>query len=388
MMKNRIEKNGESPLISIVVPIYRVEAYLRQCVDSILAQTLTDIEVILVDDGSPDNCPAIVDEYAAKDSRVIALHQENGGYGRAVNAGLNRTRGKYIGIIESDDWIEPDMYEKLYNCAEQNAAEVVKCGFYKYDSTKVGEAQNVVPPGCFVIAPEGVFSPKEWLFIFLEHPSLWSNLYRADFLKDIRFVETPGAAYQDGPFIAEVLGRAKRMCVLKEHLVHYRDEPGQDSSSRQVGERCLQILAMLKMGREKLEELGCFSQVQEAWYLFAYYNIVSFLDRIRPDLINEYCQRTQCLLQPLARDKSFKWSFFSTIEKREMEFLISGRNPKAYMKSWKDEFPKFVFHWFEANRECFGIMGKSLISITNAGKEKIYRFMGKKVKTVCLPEPY
>ena len=90
------------PKVSVIVPIYGVEKYLRQCVDSILAQTLKDIEIILVDDGSPDGCPAIVDEYAAKDSRVIAVHQENGGYGRAVNHGIEIANGEYIGIASYD----------------------------------------------------------------------------------------------------------------------------------------------------------------------------------------------------------------------------------------------------------------------------------------------
>lgn len=99
------------PDISVVVPIYGVEKYLKQCVDSILNQTFKNMEVILVDDGSRDRCPQMVDEYAAQDARVVAIHQPNGGYGKAVNAGIARARGKYIGIIESDDWIAPDMYE-------------------------------------------------------------------------------------------------------------------------------------------------------------------------------------------------------------------------------------------------------------------------------------
>lgn len=91
------------PDISVVVPIYGVEKYLKQCVDSILNQTFKNMEVILVDDGSRDRCPQMVDEYAAQDARVVAIHQPNGGYGKAVNAGIARARGKYIGIIESDD---------------------------------------------------------------------------------------------------------------------------------------------------------------------------------------------------------------------------------------------------------------------------------------------
>ena len=107
------KKTSTRPKVSIVVPIYNVEKYLKECVDSILNQTLEDIEVILVDDGSPDNCGKIVDEYARKDSRIIPVHQKNSGYSAAVNKGIDLATGEYIGIIESDNWIETDMYARL-----------------------------------------------------------------------------------------------------------------------------------------------------------------------------------------------------------------------------------------------------------------------------------
>lgn len=127
------------PDISVVVPIYGVEKYLKQCVDSILNQTFKNMEVILVDDGSRDRCPQMVDEYAAQDARVVAIHQPNGGYGKAVNAGIARARGKYIGIIESDDWIAPDMYEKLFAQAEKTGAEITKGNFYWVTNSAKGE---------------------------------------------------------------------------------------------------------------------------------------------------------------------------------------------------------------------------------------------------------
>lgn len=130
-----------SPVVSVVVPIYKVERYLAQCVDSMLAQTLRDIEVILVDDGSPDACPGICDAYAAQDSRVRVIHQENGGYGKAVNVGIDAAKAPYIGIIESDDWIEPAMYEKLYRRAVETGVDVVKCMFWKYESTSTPESR-------------------------------------------------------------------------------------------------------------------------------------------------------------------------------------------------------------------------------------------------------
>ena len=127
-------ENNISPKVSIIVPIYNVEKYLRQCLDSIVNQTLKDIEIILVDDGSTDSCPSICDEYASKDKRIIVIHKENAGLGAAYNTGLDIAKGDYIGFVESDDFIELNMYEELYERAVQTGVDLVKCNFYDYDS--------------------------------------------------------------------------------------------------------------------------------------------------------------------------------------------------------------------------------------------------------------
>ncbi len=115
--------------LSIIVPIYKVEDYIYKCVDSILAQTFTDFELILVDDGSPDNCPKICDEYALKDERVKVIHKENGGLSDARNAGIEIARGEYLAFVDSDDFLSLDMYEKLIALADSNSADVVVCDY-------------------------------------------------------------------------------------------------------------------------------------------------------------------------------------------------------------------------------------------------------------------
>ena len=113
-----------NPKISIVVPIYKVEKYIHKCIDSILAQTFTDFELILVDDGSPDNCGKICDEYAMKDSRIKVIHKKNGGLSDARNAGIDTAIGEYIGFVDSDDYIESDMYKDLYEVIINNDADI------------------------------------------------------------------------------------------------------------------------------------------------------------------------------------------------------------------------------------------------------------------------
>lgn len=119
----------KSPQISIIIPIYNVERYLRQCIDSILAQTFTDFELLLIDDGSPDGCPAICDEYAEKDARIRVFHKQNGGVTSARNKGLNNANGNWIIYIDGDDWIEPTYVEELYNAAINNEADIAICAF-------------------------------------------------------------------------------------------------------------------------------------------------------------------------------------------------------------------------------------------------------------------
>lgn len=121
----------ESKLISVIVPVYNVEKYLSKCIDSILAQTYKNLEIILVDDGSPDNCPKICDEYAKKDNRIKVIHKENGGLSAARNVALDIAKGEYIGFVDSDDFIAEDMYEVLYNLAEKYNAEISSVSFYK-----------------------------------------------------------------------------------------------------------------------------------------------------------------------------------------------------------------------------------------------------------------
>ncbi len=178
-----------TPFLSILVPVYRVEKYFPQCVDSILKQTFTDFELILVDDGSPDKCPQLCDEYAKLDKRVRVIHQKNGGLVSARKAALTVACGEYIAIVDSDDWIEPNMMDSLVAEAKKTGADIVVC-----DSQMEGETESMpLPSGIF----QGVF-PKERLqkevyprmmyrgvfYQFGVMPSLWNKMYRRSLLKN------------------------------------------------------------------------------------------------------------------------------------------------------------------------------------------------------------
>jgi glycosyltransferase involved in cell wall biosynthesis len=210
------------PKVSVIVPIYNTEKYLRQCLDSIVVQTLRDIEIILINDGSKDGSLAIMKEYAKKDSRVQIIDKPNEGYGKAMNRGLDKAVGEYIGIVESDDWVEPDMFEQLYDLADAHDVCIVKSNYYEYSSAN-GEKNIKVR-----ILPEWdvgqVINPKERPDIFYVQPAIWTAIYRRDFLNKykIRFLESPGASYQDTGFNFKVWVMAEEVWLTAKAFVHYR----------------------------------------------------------------------------------------------------------------------------------------------------------------------
>ena len=118
-------------LISIIIPIYNVEKYLHCCINSVIRQTYKNLEIILIDDGSPDNCGKICDEYAKKDNRIKVIHKENGGLSSARNAGLDIAKGEYISFVDSDDYVAENFIEKLYKLCKENDADIAECDFYR-----------------------------------------------------------------------------------------------------------------------------------------------------------------------------------------------------------------------------------------------------------------
>lgn len=315
------------PKVSIVVPIYGVEKYLHQCVDSILAQTLKDIEIILVDDGSKDKCPEIVDEYAKKDPRIVAVHQPNGGYGRAVNHGIELAKGEYIGIIESDDWIEPTMYEKLYEKAVATNADVTKASFYVYNSFLPKEQQNKPWKSRHQDlndAPDTPFTVKEYPLIIAFHASIWSSLYKADFVKQIPLIETRSASYQDFPFMIEVMCRANRIAVVKEPLVHYRMEDGQNSSTIRRDERLLLMPKQCLKGKKILQKYNLFEELKEEFYYHAYSACCGFYRNIywkhKKEYLNAYAE-----IFNLADLKNLKKGYFSKYKAKNCIYITQKK---------------------------------------------------------------
>lgn len=211
-------------VVSIIVPIYRAEKYLNKCVQSIVDQTYKNLEIILVDDGSPDNCPAICDAWAKKDSRIRVIHQRNGGFSAARNAGLDAATGTYIQFVDSDDWIEPNMVEALVIYAQQTHADIVRCGYYEEDGLQhlafCSTAQTHCPDQNTLIVDlmnDGLMSG-----------ALWNKLYRHSALGEIRF---RNGYSEDILFNYLLLAKEPKVVYVSEAYYHYRVNNGSVTNS-------------------------------------------------------------------------------------------------------------------------------------------------------------
>lgn len=211
--------------VSVLVPCYNVEKYLPECLDSIVNQTLKELEIICINDGSKDSTLKIIKQYAKQDGRFVVIDKENEGYGRSMNRGLDAATGEYVAIVESDDWIEPDAFETLYNAAKKNKADMVKADFVFFDN----DTREETPCWSIGIADnlkEKVFCPTEQNpeIIWTGHPSIWTCLYSNKMLQDnnIRFAPTPGAAFQDMGFKPKTFAVSTRFYYLPKVVLHYR----------------------------------------------------------------------------------------------------------------------------------------------------------------------
>jgi len=216
-----MKQNKSAPKVSVLVPIYNVEQYLRQCLDSVVGQTLKSIEIICINDGSTDNSLEIVKEYAKKDKRIIIIDKKNSGYGDSMNKGLNKAKGKYIGIVESDDWAEPDMFESLYELAEKHKVDIVKSNFYCYKSS---DHSSTLLPLIKDSEVGRLIDPKKNTHILFQAPSIWAAIYRRDFLTKnaINFLPTPGASYQDTGFNWKAWASTDKVAYTNRAYLHYR----------------------------------------------------------------------------------------------------------------------------------------------------------------------
>lgn len=324
------------PKVSIVIPVYNVAPYIRQCLESVLNQTLHDIEIICVDDGSTDQCPEILDEYARKDNRVKVIHKANSGYGHSMNVGMDASTGEYFAILESDDMVAPMMYEELYRIAKCFDLDIVKadfCRFLENNGLLQESRQKIAHTGMY----NRVIHVQQNMREVLQKASLytWSGIYRMKFLREkhIRHNETPGASYQDNGFWFLTVSSANKIYFYDEVFYKLRrDNPNSSFFSKKkvycIRDEYDYILKFLRENSAYYEELMPYYW----WARLGAYHFNLF--RIAPEYREEFLRHFRDTLE-MANSYMQKelyspqnWNLFQEILK----------NPSQSNRAIRDEF--------------------------------------------------
>lgn len=330
--------------VSIVVPVYNVDKYLCQCLDSLCHQTLKEIEIICVDDGSTDLSGKILDEYANKDERIRVIHKQNEGYGKAMNCGIDHAKGEYIGILESDDFANIDMYEKLYSKATESNLDMIRGNYFEYRESGIKE--HILYP---LELCDKLLDPLDIPTIFLQGPAIWTGLYKREFLKEknIRFQETPGASYQDASYHFLTWTLAERIAVTEDCLMYYRmdNEASSVHSKKKIFcvcdefaflERKLQEAGVCKeflyanQGYKFSKYLWNFRRLSIKYQYIFYKEMVRQFELAREDglLKKEYWDMEFWkILEPMLSDPE---AYYDKISKRELDFIPKAENRYTY----------------------------------------------------------
>ncbi len=206
------------PLISVIIPVYKVEKYLDKCITSVATQTYTNLEIILIDDGSPDKCPAICDAWKECDSRVKVIHRKNGGLSVARNDGLKLATGDFIGFVDSDDWIDSKMYEVLLAAIRETNSDIAVCNYHNESSDLKNVKNKIQTYEKFLFSSEEalryIVSDKSFI-----STSVWNKLYKKNILLNSNFPE--GKICEDILWTAEIVGKAKSLICIDSCLYHY-----------------------------------------------------------------------------------------------------------------------------------------------------------------------
>ncbi len=327
--------------VSVIIPIYNEESHLQQCLDSVLAQTLQEIEVLCVDDGSTDRTPEMLQAYASKDTRVHVFRQQNQYAGAARNLGMKYARGRYLSFLDGDDYFEPDMLEKMYQAAESEKLDIVICKSLQYDE-ETGEVVSsdwsfedsfLEQPGVFsggMLKHAGIFQiTKGWA---------WDKLFRAGFVEHCGYVFPDFRSSEDGFFVYMLMARARRMIYLSDTLITHRvnDKTSLSNTKEKNWQNGFRMFELIKeeLHHQGLYRLYQMSFLNEAAHFFKWYlesmnsfealkNCFQYMQRVIEPEFGILCQGREYSLQP----EVFDW----------YQMLIGSTWDEYLYKQWRRE---------------------------------------------------
>ena len=230
-------------LISIIIPVYNVEKYIRYCLESVINQTYKNLEIIIVDDGSKDSSGQIADEYALKDSRIKVIHKENGGLSDARNFGIKKAQGDYLIFIDSDDYVDVTMIEKLYNYAIKNELDIVTCNclvVYENNDKKVAISSNLD------------YSDDDVKNFLLSKPAAWNKIFKKELFNNNQFKK--GIYYEDLELIPRLVNNTKKIGFINDALYYYLQREGSIMHQKEFNQKLLDIFKVLETIKESIEK--------------------------------------------------------------------------------------------------------------------------------------
>ncbi len=364
------------PKISVLMPIYNVERYLREALLSVADQTLRDIEILCINDGSTDDSRAIAAEFCKLDARFRLIDKPNSGYGASMNRGLAEAQGDYIAILEPDDIYEPTALETLYKAAQVSDADVTKANYWFYWSKPQPKDKLIqvvkqawfedaaqiehLAVGSLAIgsnngdASDGiacmVADPYELPGIFFMIPSIWSALYKRSYLAehDIRFLETPGASFQDLSFTFKVFVYTHKVCLVNAPILHYRQDNESSSVNDPKKAYCvIEELAEIDAVVEALENTNVGSYLSQIAYRIAYDNYLWNYQRLAQEVRKAFIQQGANDLRAKQTDGYYNPEFFEPYQQLNHDALMKDVDAfdKAYPKT--PSLPAKAWYYFK-----------------------------------------
>lgn len=357
-----------APKVSILVPVYNVEKYLEECLSSLVGQTLKDIEIICVNDGSTDNSLEIIKKFARNDSRIRVLDKENTGYGHSLNLALCLAKGEYIGIIEPDDFVKKTMFSKLYSLAQKHAADIVKSEFYCY-TTKDKQAIKTGKFAKFRLNYPLNIQTRPSLVRM--QATVWSAIYGREFLSknNIRFLETPGASYQDTSFSFKAVCLADSIILTSKAYLYYRQDNESSSMHSREKINCIckeygEINNFLAKNPKIKEAINSQKLIKE--YAAYMWNLKRIDERFRAEFLTEFAS----IFKKYYDNNEITKEFYGKVSPKELSLLIKNDDEtKKYFDNYikKEELrnkrrAKFSIR-INASRVSVVLFGKQIIKI-------------------------
>ncbi len=309
----------EKDLISVIVPVYKVEKYLEKCIESVLKQTYTNLQIILVDDGSPDNCGKICDEYAKKDSRIEVIHKANGGLSDARNVGISKAKGRYIGFVDSDDYIKEDMYEILLNLIKKYDADVSICNLY--DVIDGNECIRNKENGIREYSRLDIL--KKVLLDKNIQSYAWNKLYEKELFDEIKY--PIGKKYEDIGTTFYLFEKCNKIVVTSEPEYYYLKRA--DSLVNNVTESTILdyteiIIQRYLYIKQNIKELRKYNNYYLAKTLITAHNDIENLENISEEMQQRYKKLYELVLEIIKSNSKDIDELFSEEQKSALENLI------------------------------------------------------------------